>query len=608
MIKIGIKNKNIDIDLTGLTNASFSKALRLLKQEGAKWDRSSKTWTLAPYKYNDIKGILEDIDVIEDNVNPEELDKLLEVKSAQIIEPTRRIPDYSIMNFKPIEGKSPNEKFQHVGISMGINRSCYAYYWGMGSGKSYVASALIAHRLLKYHDCSKVVLITSNVGVLNLYHELFKFIKDLKEEEVIIGNKDCRDVFDHKEANIVVTSYNSYRLIGNYYKQAKKIAAEKPRKPFLPLKEWSNGQPLMLILDESHNVANPKSLQSHLVTLHAPEFKYRYEFSGTPADKVEKEYTQFKILDPALVWNLSYSEWLDKLANIGTYYSRYAIREWKREEVEKQNQRFLKSYGNYYKTSDLVELPEYIEKRLYIPMSKEHRAIYETMVVNDLAQQHTVKDIVTRFPYMMLSVDAPSLLLKHEDKFDMSFNLMVNKFKDTNLAKLEAVDAIIEDHPKEKGIIWAIHPTSINNMAKRYAKYNPIVITGETPQEERFRLIEGFKKDKKHQILIANIICLNTSVTITEATYQVYVERTFDYTTYDQSTARAYRIGQKNNFTSYILLYDKSLDVLLDKSLKNKGALVKGLVSKEFLSQEQWKQIFNCTETCDPVPDLDNVI
>lgn len=595
MIRAALENKTIRLSFSGQTHELFSKIVKTLRINKCEYDKDTKSWTLSSLKYDSLKETLENLDAIEEGFSSEDLLNSLECKATQIIEPIRRIPDYSLMNFGPFTGIHPNENFQHLGISKGINRSCYAYFWGMGSGKSYVASALIAHRLYKYHDCSKVVLITSNVGVLNLYHELFKFIKGLDESKVKISNKDYRNPFDDKNTDIVVTSYNSFRLICEYYKKKKKITSNKPKKPFLPLEEWSEGKPLMLILDESHNVANGKSLQGHYTILHSSLFKYKYEFSGTPADKIEKEYTQFKILDPSLVWNLSYGEWLDKMANIGTYFSRFAIRDWKREEVEKQNQRFLKSYGNYYKTSDLVDLPDYFEKRIYVPMTKEHRYIYEAMVMQDLENQHTTKEITSRFPYMMLSVDNPTLLKKHQEKFDFQLNFLLDNFKDSYLSKYEAIDSILEDHPKEKGILWAIHPDSIQKLAKRYAKYNPIIIIGETPQEERFALVEEFKKGN-HQLLIANIVCLNTSVTITEATFQVYVERSFDFTTYDQSTARAYRIGQTKDFHSYLLMYDRSLDVLLDKALQNKGTLVEGLVSKGFLSQDQWKKIFNCTE------------
>ena len=90
---------------------------------------------------------------------------------------------------------------------------------------------------------------------------------------------------------------------------------------------------------------------------------------------------------------------------------------------------------------------------------------------------------------------------------------------------------------------------------------------------------------------------LNTSTTLTEASYQVYVERGFNLTVYEQSKFRIYRQGQTKNVETTILCYDKSLDCMLDKNLENKGKLVEGLCSKNFIDKDTWKTIFNFTDS-----------
>ena len=113
--------------------------------------------------------------------------------------------------------------------------------------------------------------------------------------------------------------------------------------------------------------------------------------------------------------------------------------------------------------------------------------------------------------------------------------------------------------------------------------------------DERFSMVEDFNKDN-HKLRVANITTLNTSVTILESHISVYFERGFNYTEFEQSQNRNYRIGQESEVTSYVLIYDKSLDCLLDKNLESKGLLVRGLNSRDFLTQEEWKKVFNCTE------------
>lgn len=595
MITLELKGTNLAIKTGRSDYATFTTVLNTLKEQRCRYNTALQEWITSAFRYQELKEILEDLDTIEDKVDLKELEALDQGDPEQKIESIRRIPDYSLLNFPPITGKHPHENFQKQAISSCINKSRYACYFGMGSGKSYIAAATIAHRLYKYRDCSKVLFITTNIGVRNLYHELFKFIKDLDPEKVKIADKDYRNPFDDPSTDIVVTSYNSFRLICEYYKKQQKITSKMPRKPFLPLKKWSQDKPLMLILDESHEVSHAESQRTGLVMLHASLFEYRYEFTGTAADKPEKSYPQLTILDKWLTYNLTFGQWKERMAILGDRFSPYAIRGWKHEELEKQNQRFLQNHGASYKNTELVELPNYNEKKIYLTMNPTHRKIYEDVVLQDLSNQHSTRDVVNRFPYMMLAVDNPFLLQKHEDKFDDNLNNLLSRFKETQLEKISALEDIISDRPGEKIIVWAIHPLTIHMLAERFKKLNPIAITGETKESERFDLVEDFKKGD-HQLLIANIQCLNSSVTITECSCQVYFERGFTYTSYEQSTCRIYRTGQTEDVDSYILLYSDSLDLLLDKNLESKGTLVRGLMSKEFISQEIWQQIFNCSE------------
>ena len=595
MITLSLKENNLIVHLEKCSYTTFSSAVHLLRSSRFRFDTRTQDWIAPYYKYEEIKTALEDLDIVTDNVSLEELSKIKIGAQELEVSPIRRLADYSLMNFPPMQGKHPNEFFQNNAITRGINKSRQAYFYGMGSGKSYIASAIIAHRYLKFKDCQKVVFITTSIGVRNLKHELFKFIKNLDPFKVVIADKDYRNPFDDKSKDIVIMSYNTFRLVCEFYRKQKKISSKKPKKAFLPLKEWSNNKDLMLILDESHEIAHSESQRSHLILLHANLFKYRYLFSGTPADNPEKLYAQYKVLDPWLVDNLSLGQWKEKMAYLGDRFSPYAIREWKKDELERLNQKFTASYGNYFKTEELINLPEYVEKRIYLDMHPLHRALYQQVVTQDIPSFSAVRDIVNRFPFMSLALDNPTLLEKHKEKFDDTLKKMIDTFKDSYLEKLNAIDDILEDHPNEKGVIWVVHPSTAAKLALRYSHYNPIYITGETDQKERFDLVEQFKKGD-HKLLIANITCLNTSVTITEATFQIYVERTYNFATYEQSTFRIYRLGQTQNVESYILIYNQSLDVLQDKNLSSKGLLVSGLVSKDFLTQEQWQTIFNATE------------
>jgi len=118
-------------------------------------------------------------------------------------------------------------------------------------------------------------------------------------------------------------------------------------------------------------------------------------------------------------------------------------------------------------------------------------------------------------------------------------------------------------------------------------------------------ILEKFKTDESHKILIANIQVLNTSVTLIEATFQVYFERVYNFAQYWQSIARIHRIGKRKETITYVLIFDNSIDVALDINLSNKDLLNSKILSKEFLSLDAWKSIFTATDTGDELSAFD---
>jgi|LSQX01.2.fsa_nt_gb superfamily II DNA or RNA helicase len=597
MITVTADDKFVLINSYNTSPDLFTTINATLKMYKCRFEKSKRAWVCPIGKYDDlIKEKLEELDYMTEDEHA--LAELRKGKPEQEISTVRIIPNYELLNFPPLEGKHPYERFQHIGISQGLNRSRYAYIWGMGTGKTYVASALIAHYYMEWKKVGKVVMISSSIGARNVYGEILQFVKDIPKDKIYIADKDHREPFN-EDADIIITSYNSFRLVCNHYKKKYKIDSDRPRKPFLPLEEWSGGEDLMLLLDESHEVANHKSYQGHYVNLHSSLFKYRYLFTGTFADKPEKMYNQLDTLDPYLVQQLSYHDWLEEYAVIGTRYSKYGISEWKKDKLEKLNEVLRKSYITEYATEDVLDLPPHYMVNLPVEMSSQHRKLYEAIILDDLRgkERSSVRSIINRFPFMLLALDNPHLLEKHRDRFTPKTLKALDAVSEKHLAKFEVVDDILEEHKGEKGILWIEHPLTADFLMERYKRYNPLLITGAVSDDQtRKQILDDFKSKKEHRLLIANIKVLNTSVTITEASFQVYVELIFAYVPYEQSSKRIYRHGQNKTVTTYTLLYNRSLDYLRKKNLDSKGMLVKGLLKKDFLSQEEWAQIFNADE------------
>ena len=652
MIVFSLKDKKIYIRFREIRHKLFDRAVTAAKSLHCSWDDAEKAWVISASRYGVAYTTFSDIDILVQEFNISELEAAITPAPELKVEPVRRIPDYSLLNYEPIVGKHPYENYQKEAITKGINRSRYAYFFDMGTGKSYIAAAIIAHRFFKYGDVKKVFFLTSSIGVRNLKDELVKFIKGIDESRIGIADVNNRLPF-RDDVDIVISNYNTLRIISEAYKQlvdkiksdlnvlsssAREAKKEKAKQEiadklsavglYAPtnlsddkfivavkaalnvykksskgnklskiIQDWTGGGEGLLLLDESHQLANPQSIRSKIAVDIASMFKYRYLFTGTPADVPTKLYNQFKILDPWLVYDMTFSEWKEKMAYIGTPFSSTAIRGWKKEELEKTNSRFIQLHGNYLNVSDVLDLPEFFEKRIPIDMSAKQRYIYEEAVSSILSSAKDEREMVNVFPYQLLAVDNPSLLEKHNYKFSPELVRAISKFKIDDLEKMSVLDDIIEDNPDEKILVWAIHPATIKSICDRYKKLNPLFVVGDTEQSERNNIVNMFKHDPKHRMLVANITTLATSVTLSpECHIQVYMERGFQYDQYSQSQRRIFRIGSEKPAITYIPLYRNSLDYFVDKNLSSKGLLVKGLVSKEFISQEDWKKIYNMNE------------
>ena len=250
----------------------------------------------------------------------------------------------------------------------------------------------------------------------------------------------------------------------------------------------------------------------------------------------------------------------------------------------------------------MIEVP-----LITVDMSPLQRKIYEkfsTQTMNKVFEKsredgNFSQKMINLFSYLQLAVDNPSCLKSTEsfEEFDDELKSLIEKYdysKDNS--KLEYIDEILAeeiDENETRGMMWFFHPLTEEALKERYKKYNPIVIGSEMKEDERFKNIEEFKHNPKHKLIIASIGILNTSVTLTECKFQVYVEKTYKFNDYEQSLHRIWRNGQKDVTKTFSIRFNNSIDNLQEMNLKSKGEIMNSLLNKSFIEKEMWKKIFN---------------
>lgn len=330
-----------------------------------------------------------------------------------------------------------------------------------------------------------------------------------------------------------------------------------------------------MIIDESHYIKNPKAKRTNFILDLAKEIPHVLLLSGTPVLNRPIE------LVPQL-------QALGKLQMFGGFWGfarRYcnATRGqfgWMFDGAENLGELNKKLRETCYlrreKKDVLPELPDKI--RTIIPVVIDNRAEYdraeaelieyikeqgrlEKKFLDDLDRQ--ADGMVDQTDEQIAQWKADAIAAYRMDKAERAARaetlVRIETLKQvTARGKFKmAVDWItdfLEDNPAHKLVVFAIHKDVIDMLADALsaAGVHWLKLTGETPAADRQRCVDMFQaNDQMFRVFISNIQAGGVGITLTRASYELFLEYGWNPGVMDQAEDRCYRIGQKNCVNVY---------------------------------------------------------
>ena len=601
----------VEISFSG---ENFSEFLNLMKSKHLIY-KDNGIWTGKPKK---IFNILDEISQIENyRISESTYRYLCSHKAIIETEFIRRQYKSELLKHPPIKGKYPNENYQIEDTIKGIRQNRLYLAHEQGLGKTIILINIINH-FWYYKLIDKILIIVPSEGLCNWKREILKFSNFFIEEDITIANRFNREPFKNKY-NIVIMTYGTFRMISDDYHKyifPSRRSVKKYKTPVIPFDRWGINR--MVILDEAHNLKDPKTRQTHLINLHKKYFKFRYFASGTPdPNGVEGIYSQIKFLDEGIIQE-DYYDWIPKIANLGNRYSDYAINSYKPEAIE-EFMNLIKPWVIRRLSKDHLELPDLIIDKIYVEFTDKHKKIYRLFIkkimkeIEDLKLNfldegknfNEINRVISKFAFLSLAIDNPDLLRKHVNIEDGELFNLINSWNLKDHSKTEVCDSLIHKYIKEqdrKVIIWSTHPLTINQLVEHYKKYKPYFIHGQMQKISKFKnmdraeikdcVIENFKKSKNRNLLIASSLAVCTAINIIQCNRVIYFDRNQDLKIWLQSIKRTHRIGQKEHVIVNPLICEKSLDVRTDKILTKREDINKYLFKRDALTNEEWRAIF----------------
>ena len=412
----------------------------------------------------------------------------------------------------------------------------------MGLGKTLQAIALLSN--LHEEKKKKSMVIMPKSLIYNWENEIKKFAPKLKVGVYYGINRDFSSL---KKVDVILTTYGTIRN---------------------DIENLLEHKFDLLILDESQNIKNINSQTTKAVLL--LNAKKRVALSGTPIENNLLElYSLFRFLNPEMFGSVqrftnSYILPIQKYSDISTI-----------EELKKKIYPFLL---RRVKKEVLEDLPDKIEKLVYVDMNDEHRRFYEER---------------RKYYYSLLEKNTSS-----QGNFDKFFVLQaINELRHiVSSPELESkkiisskkevlienvIEAIENNH---KVLVFVNYLSSIESICDslKENKIKYLKMTGQT--KDRQNLVDKFQNDSRYKVFVMTLKTGGVGLNLVSADTIFIYDPWWNTTVENQAIDRAYRLGQDKTVFAYKMIMRNTIEEKILKLQEIKNKLLDDLISEDNLS------------------------
>ena len=406
----------------------------------------------------------------------------------------------------------------------------------------------------------KSVIVTPTSLIYNWKSEFEKFAPNLNIK-IIHGNKEER-VFTKEyinEYDVLLTTYGTLRNDYNLYEDINFDYC---------------------IIDEAQNIKNSLSQSSEVVKkLNA---KVKFALTGTPIENNLMElWSLFDYIMPGYLY--SKKKFQDKFI--------------KNEKGIIELKKYIKPFILRRLKNDVMsELPDKIEKRYVVEMTKEQKKVYKTYIddiKNKMKEKDLIKDKITIFSYLtklrQLALD-PGILVDGyiggSGKIDVTVDL-INEFINNN-----------------HKILLFSQFTSVLDSIKTIFDAEGIeyfYLDGSTKASERVSLVNEFNNSNKVKVFLISLKAGGTGLNLTSADVVIHFDPWWNPAIEDQATDRAHRFGQKNVVEVIKLISKGSIEEKIIKLQESKKEIINEIMNGNYtnggflssLDADEIKELFS---------------
>lgn len=125
----------------------------------------------------------------------------------------------------------------------------------------------------------------------------------------------------------------------------------------------------------------------------------------------------------------------------------------------------------------------------------------------------------------------------------------------------------------DKVVIFSTFKEPVYRLKELLKEFNPLIGTGDLKDEEVSSNIDKFQREDKYKVFIGTTSKCGTGITLTAASYMIFIDTPFTSSSYVQAQDRIYRIGTVKPVFIYNLICENTVDEKVAKIVDVKSAM-----------------------------------
>ena len=393
----------------------------------------------------------------------------------------------------------------------------------------------------------------------NWYNEFKKWTPNLNVL-LITGNSATREKLINSilPGQTVITSYDYLKRDLEFYKQ----------KTFH-----------FMIIDEAQAIKNHQTKNAESVK----EIKCvsRFAMTGTPIEN--------SLADLWSIFDFCLPGYLKSYESFKNEFEINIVKNHDNAALERLNNQIAPFILRRTKSEVLRELPEKFEQVIYAPMEEDQENVYNATLLQ--ARDKILQNGTENKMYIFSMLTRLRQICCHPQLYVDSYQGESAKL---NLTKGIINNAIVNNH---RILIFSQFTSMLDLLDATLTESNipHFKLTGSTPSEERFRLVDEFNANTDIKVFLISLKAGGTGLNLVGADTVIHYDPWWNFSAESQASDRVHRIGQKNNVQIIKLITKDSIEEkilelqtkkkdLFNKVVTEDGNILSKLTNEELLS------------------------